>query len=252
MKRFTLIELLVVIAIIAILAAMLLPSLTSAKSTAKAIKCAGSQRQLALAITLYSADFNNNLPYGAYVSVSPLTYLSWDRLIASYLGVNLSAAQANGTEDVSQPIPVLVCPEDQAARPAGYFARSYALNGVLNAANEVVGIAAYLQSGEAWATWPPWTANLAQVDPGTILSLDYLRPGNLLGSTGGSVTRGLKDEFVTDAAKFDPFPFPHKNNKTLALSHCDGHVTVKKMEETFGTGGDWDQPRGGWTRTSGD
>ncbi len=95
-RAFTLIELLVVIAIIAILAAMLLPSLSSAKDTAKGASCISNQRQCMLALTSYATDYNGFSPlsdagwgssrhsdgygwmiamlYGAYIPAGDVSY----------------------------------------------------------------------------------------------------------------------------------------------------------------------------------
>jgi prepilin-type N-terminal cleavage/methylation domain-containing protein/prepilin-type processing-associated H-X9-DG protein len=58
---FTLVELLVVIAIIAILAALLLPTLTRAKTQARRVHCVSNERQLALTWLLYAGDNNDAL-----------------------------------------------------------------------------------------------------------------------------------------------------------------------------------------------
>lgn len=59
---FNLIELLVVIAIIAILAGLLLPTLARAKEATRTTICKSNFRQLMLAVTTYSMDFNGGIP----------------------------------------------------------------------------------------------------------------------------------------------------------------------------------------------
>jgi len=63
-RGFTLIELLVVISIIALLIGILLPALSAARKAAKLTTCGANLHQLAISITAYSVDYNQEIPVG--------------------------------------------------------------------------------------------------------------------------------------------------------------------------------------------
>ncbi|MHC4620207.1 MAG: type II secretion system protein [Planctomycetota bacterium] len=81
-KGFTLIELLVVIGIIALLMSILLPALGKAKDQAKAAVCQSTMRQIGLAASFYSEDWNLQVPRGTGTGgiVGP-----WYQVLAPYL-----------------------------------------------------------------------------------------------------------------------------------------------------------------------
>ncbi len=60
---FTLVELLVVIGIIATLVAILLPTLNSARASARSVQCLSNQKQVFTSVLLYVSDNDSSLPY---------------------------------------------------------------------------------------------------------------------------------------------------------------------------------------------
>ena len=69
-RGFTLIELLVVISIIALLISILLPSLQSARDTAKKLSCLSNQRQMMVGTAAFAADQDGKLPDGDWIKPS--------------------------------------------------------------------------------------------------------------------------------------------------------------------------------------
>ena len=76
-KRFTLIELLVVVAIIGILASLLLPSLGKARAKAFFAICKSNNRQITVAVNLYTTDDNDYLPFSGWQPKSAQYGKNW-------------------------------------------------------------------------------------------------------------------------------------------------------------------------------
>lgn len=113
-KYFTLIELLVVIAIIAILASMLMPALSRARESGKAIKCASNLRQLGSAGMMYASGNRDNWPLAIQwrSSWADLWYANI-QFIELYIGSTLPASMRHNsvrTETDYVIPPGLLCP----------------------------------------------------------------------------------------------------------------------------------------------
>jgi len=107
---FTLIELLVVIAIIAILAAILFPVFAQAREKARSASCLSNQKQIALAFSMYSQDYDETYP----PAVDPVTNLWWEQSVSPYI----KSGNVGG---------ILTCPS--AASRAWAYSMNYYLSG---------------------------------------------------------------------------------------------------------------------------
>lgn len=120
---FTLIELLVVISIIALLVAILLPALSSARETARAVKCSSNLRQLGISHFAYATDGNDYFTYsgiahGGTITGYPTGTISWDDNLADYLGVDLDTSTYTSSNhnlaaaEWGERLQYLLCPND--------------------------------------------------------------------------------------------------------------------------------------------
>lgn len=85
-KWFTLLELLVIMAVIAVLIALLLPTLSSAKSMGRRIQCASNLRQIHGGLMVYAADWNACIPPATCRYQPPLTGNNgWQSVLCLYI-----------------------------------------------------------------------------------------------------------------------------------------------------------------------
>ena len=131
MSGFTLIELLVVIAIIAILASILFPVFAKVREKARQITCASNLRQLSMAVTEYTDDYDETFP-GAMVGSNSTTFVGGWIYIANYSTTTTPPTTFDPTRGSIYPYVkdthVYLCPDDTINANYG---DSYALNSCL-------------------------------------------------------------------------------------------------------------------------
>ncbi|MEM6561917.1 MAG: prepilin-type N-terminal cleavage/methylation domain-containing protein [Planctomycetota bacterium] len=198
-RGFTLVELLVVIGIIALLISILLPSLQSARESAKSVKCLSNLRQMSAAHLTYAAENNGKLVELDQLNNSGVTLSLWFNFLnrGGYISLPLTKDR-NGPPDANS---VLECPNGlRQAVPNGYRAESY-IDGLMRGYNR-------------WTNDP----SIAFADREYIYSWYGIN-----GTTGG----GNLDRFR--AVPFHRNPFGSGTNPDLALRY--GIADIRRPSE---------------------
>jgi len=125
-RGFTLIELLVVIAIIAILAAILFPVFARAREKARTSACSSNLRQIGQALTQYTSDYDETLPYALMIhenygvgDPNMPRHLRW--MLAPYTQSGTKTPPKNNAEAATYQPGIWRCPSDAGGQGFGGY-----------------------------------------------------------------------------------------------------------------------------------
>lgn len=214
-RAFTLIELLIVMSIVAILAGMLLPAISQVRASVRSAVCVGNQRQVAMALITYSADWKGGLPYGINTALG----WSWDRSIVDQLNGNPLTALGKRR--------VLICPEDNRATSAVIMPRSYSSSGI-----------AWADPLWGWAGSDRSNSLPRFTSPGTTILLyenwtQYTSMPAMSYQWQGAYSYNVGWSIATDIPK-GVSRAPYYHGGRMVFSFADGHIEVLDPTTVYG------------------
>ncbi len=209
---FTLIELLVVIAIIAILAAILFPVFAQAREKAREASCTSNLKQIALALRMYSSDYDERLFASGMLPTMPATAAD---------GQNIVRMMGGGTY---------------------YFAKPYVKNEQIFTCPSDTGENFWGRSSTGW----PWSNETWWGHPTSYFfrhAFDAAGDGNVQeGAKDAAIATPAQQIMIFEASSFHKEKLPiyggvhptatpilPPNDRQLVAAYADGHTKVFRL-----------------------
>ncbi|MFA6960946.1 MAG: prepilin-type N-terminal cleavage/methylation domain-containing protein [Opitutaceae bacterium] len=212
LAAFTLVELLTVIAIVGILAGIIIPVISSVRSSAKTSNCAANLRQIAAGCMLYSAEHKNLLiPIAGGTKPNGADAQTWRLLISPYIN------QENA-------IGILGCPADDRLdsfdTSRGLLPASYGINKTIGLHQYLTSGVSHIASDVVRPTSTIMVSDISFVDNPGAPAGQWTDARRTTGSGNFGYARFPSDGFYSS----DPWiSFPRHGNK-LNVAFYDGHV----------------------------